>query len=168
MFKQVILPILAVVAFIIVVGVLIQKSSSLGLSRLFMPQPTSVPEKTVTINTAKISVQIADTKEKRVKGLSGVNSLPEDGGMLFVFESKGVTTLFWMKDMLIPLDIIWIGDGKVIKIDKNVPIPPTGYRDANIKTYSPGQPIDYVLEVNAGFSDKNKIKVGDTVDLSRI
>src|SRR4030043_1032375 len=165
MFKQIILPILAVVAFIIVVGVLIQKSSSLGLSRLFMPQPTSSPEKTVTINTAKISVQIADTKEKRVKGLSGVSSLPEDSGMLFVFESKGVSPLFWMKDMLIPLAIIWIGDGKVIKIDKNVPIPPTGYQDANIKTYSAGQPIDYVLEVNAGFSDKNMIKGGERGDL---
>jgi uncharacterized membrane protein (UPF0127 family) len=73
-----------------------------------------------------------------------------------------------MKDMLIPLDFIWVANGKIVKIDKNVPAPAPNTPDGNLKTYSPGTPIDYVLEVNAGFSDKNNIKVGDSVNLSGI
>ena len=168
MFKQIILPILGVLIFIVVVGIFVRKSSSLGLSNLFIPRPTATAEKTVTIDATKINVQIADTSQERVRGLSGVASLKEDSGMLFVFDTKGVTTQFWMKGMLIPLDIIWIGSGKIVQIDKNVPIPPPDTADNNIKTYSAGAPIDYVLEVNAGFSDKNGINVGDSVDLSGI
>jgi hypothetical protein len=168
MFKQVILPILVVTAFIVIVGIFMRKPSFLGLSGLFTPQPSAPPEKTISIGTKKISVQIADTAEKRAKGLSGVTSLKADSGMLFVFEAKGVTPFFWMKDMLISLDFVWVGNGKVVKIDKNVPIPAPGTPDSGLKTYSAGQPIDYVLEVNAGFSDANGVKVGTAIDLSGI
>jgi uncharacterized membrane protein (UPF0127 family) len=167
MFKQIILPILAVVVFIIVVGILVQKSSFLGSSGLNIVGPTTPPTKTVSIGPTKIQVQIADTTDKRTKGLSGTSSLKADEGMLFIFEGK-INPVFWMKDMLIPLDIIWIGDGKIVRIDKNVPIPTLGTPDAGLKTYSAGAPIDYVLEVNAGFSDANSIKVGSSVDLSGI
>lgn len=162
MFKQIILPILGVIVFIIVVGIFVQKSSSLSL---LSPQPTSIPTKTITVGSTKVDAQIAGTADRRAKGLSGVTSLKENGGMLFVFDTKSVIPAFWMKDMLIPLDIIWIGSGRVVRIDKNVPVPTPGTADNSLRTYSPGQPIDYVLEVGAGFSDKNKIKVGDTIIL---
>ncbi len=168
MFKKVVLPILGVIAFLVVVGVFTQKSFPLGFSGLSMPQPTASSEKTITIGTKKISVQIADTEAKRAQGLSGVSSLKADSGMLFIFDTKGVSPLFWMKDMLIPLDMIWIGNGKIVRIDKNIPFPTPGTSDNSLKTYSAGGPIDYVLEVNAGFSDQNKIKAGDNVDLSGI
>jgi uncharacterized membrane protein (UPF0127 family) len=167
MFKQIILPILAVVVFIIVVGILVQKSSFLGNSGLSIVGPTSPPVKTISVGLTKIQVQIADTTDKRTKGLSGTSSLKSNEGMLFIFEGK-TNPVFWMKDMLIPLDIVWIGDGKIVRIDKNVPIPSPNTTDDKLKTYSAGAPINYVLEVNAGFSDQNKIKVGDTVDLSGI
>ena len=168
MFKQIILPILAVIVFIIIVGIFAQKSSFLGLTGLNMAGPTPPPEKTISINEKKINVQIADTPEKRTKGLSGVSSLKADSGMLFVFDAKGTTPVFWMKDMLIPLDFIWIAGGKIVRIDKNIPIPAPNTPDDKLKTYSAGDPIDYILEVNAGFSDQNKIKVGDSVDLTGI
>ncbi|KKT32634.1 MAG: hypothetical protein UW20_C0011G0004 [Candidatus Woesebacteria bacterium GW2011_GWB1_44_11] len=168
MFKHIILPILGVLVFIVVVGLLVRKSGSPGLANIFIPKPTGGPVKTITVSAAKIDVQIADTAEKRVAGLSGVTSLKENEGMLFVFDAKGVTPLFWMKGMLIPLDLIWIGDGKIVKIDKNIPIPPPGTPDVNLQTYSPGAPVDYVLEVNAGFSDRNSVNVEDDVDLSGI
>ena len=167
MFKQVIFPILAVVVFIIVVGILVQKSSSFGVNGLNIAGPTTAPTKTVSIGLIKIQVQIADTTDKRTKGLSGTSSLKANEGMLFIFEGE-TNPVFWMKDMLIPLDIIWIGDGKIVRIDKNVPIPAPNTTENKLKTYSAGAPIDYVLEVNAGFSDQNKIKVGDSLDLSSI
>ena len=148
MIKQVLLPILGTVAFIIAVGLFVQKSKP-------ATTPTSSP--IVTIGEKTIKVTVAKTKEERSKGLSGTTSLEENNGMLFVFDPEASPT-FWMKDMLISIDIIWISDGKVVKIDKNVQI--------DSKTYNPGQPIDYVLEVNAGFSDKNNIKVGDPATIT--
>lgn len=167
MFKQVILPILAVIAFIIIVGIFSRKSS-LGLPGVGTPVPSAIPQKTLIIDGITIHVEIADTAAKRAQGLSGVSTLGEDNGMLFVFDTGDVTPTFWMKDMLIPLDMIWISHGKIAHIDKNVPKPAANTPDNQLKTYSAGTPIDYVLEVNAGFSDKNKVKVGDLVNLSGI
>lgn len=157
MIKQLILPFLGVIAFIVLVGLLLQHSSTLA--------PT---QRTVTIGSKVINVEVASTEATREQGLSGRSSLPAGSGMLFVFESKNVNPIFWMKGMLIPLDFIWISGGKVIRIDKNVPAPSPNTSDSNLKLYSAGQPIDYVLEVNAGFSQLNSIKVGDSVTLSGI
>jgi uncharacterized membrane protein (UPF0127 family) len=167
MFKQIILPILGVVAFIVIVGIFVQKSSSISFRGFGTPQPTTIPSKTISIESKKIQVQIADTKDKRTNGLSGVKSLGADSGMFFVFDTKS-SPVFWMKDMFIPIDIIWIANEKIVRIDKNVSIPDSETPDVKLKTYSTGAPVDYVLEVNAGFSDANSIKVGSTVDLSGI
>jgi len=167
-FKQVLLPILAVVIFILAVGIFVQRSSLFNLPIAPTPQSTALPEKTITVGSKTIQAQIANTEDERIKGLSGIKALDINKGMLFVFETKGVTPLFWMKDMLIPLDFIWIGNGKIVRIDKNIPAPAPNTPDGGLKAYSAGAPIDYVLEVNAGFSDFNKIKVGDSVNLSGI
>lgn len=159
MFKQLLLPLAGVAAFIVIVGLMTQGKLNFGSA---VPSPT--PKPVVSVAGVKITVEIADTDEKRSKGLSGRDSLHENEGMLFVFGTEGgysnkdTTPSFWMKAMLIPLDIIWINDGKVVKIDKNVAIKPED------KRYTPGQPIDYVLEVTAGFSDKNILKVGDAAE----
>jgi uncharacterized membrane protein (UPF0127 family) len=165
MFKQIILPILGVAAFIAIVGYFSQNSSGLNILSPFMAQPTPAIQKTVTIGGTTIQTSVADTNDTRTKGLSGTTLLAQNSGMLFVFDTKQVTPLFWMKDMLIPLDIIWIGNGKVVKIDENVPTPPPNTPDNKLKTYSTNVPIDYVLEVNAGFSDRNNITVGDAVTI---
>jgi len=174
MFKQVFLPIILVAAFIAIVGYFTQNPSRLNFLSSFGGQSTSATQKTVTIDGKVIAVSIADTNSTRTKGLSGTKSLDQNSGMLFIFDTGGdastkqVTPLFWMKDMLIPLDIIWISGGKIVHIDKSVPIPAAGTADTSLQTYSAGAPVDYVLEVNAGFCDQNNIKVGDNVNLSGI
>jgi uncharacterized membrane protein (UPF0127 family) len=157
MIKQLLLPFLAVVAFIVIVGVLLQKSSTLN--------PT---QKIVTIDGKAITVEVANTEAEREQGLSGRTSLAADSGMLFIFDTKGVNPTFWMKDMLIPLDFIWISNNKIVKIDKNVPNPSPNTSASGLTLYTVGQPIDYVLEVNAGFSQNNSIKVGDSVTFTGI
>jgi hypothetical protein len=120
------------------------------------------------MNNTEISVRLARTQPEREKGLSGISSLEAKSGMLFIFENKEISPVFWMKDTLIPLDIIWIADGKIVRIDKNVPVPSADTPTNKIPTYTAGRPVDYVLEVNAGFSESNSIKTGDSVSISGI
>lgn len=119
----------------------------------------------VVINNHKFKVEIADTPQKLAKGLSDRASLGEDWGMLFVIEPPSIRT-FWMKDMLIPLDLIWIKDLKIIYISKNAPIPLKNTPDYNLTLYTPGAPVDFVLEINAGLSDKYSFIPGNEVDIN--
>lgn len=174
MFKQIILPFAAVAGFIVLVGLMSKGTFNITPplptnpinSNSPSPEPSMSPTtKSLTIKNKVLSVEIADTDELRAKGLSGRTSLDEDKGMLFLFNTKKVTPGFWMKDMLMPIDIIWITDGKVSKIDANVQPPKAGVSENRLPVYTPSAPIDYVLEVKAGFSQKFSVKVGDSVTL---
>ena len=66
---------------------------------------------------------------------------------------------FWMKDLNFPLDLVWIYDGKIIGIEKN--LPPAGSKPT-VSYASPG-PVNLVLEVNGGWVEANTIKVGDVI-----
>ncbi len=105
-----------------------------------------------------LKVDLALTSEAQEQGLSGRKELKEDEGMLFVFDYMGQYS-FWMKNMNFPIDIIWISDDfKVVYIKKNAT--PESYPE----TFLPDQNTKYVLEVSAGFSEKNNLKVGDKVE----
>jgi hypothetical protein len=113
--------------------------------------------KSLLIGNREINVILVQTPEERQMGLSGRTNLPANTGMLFVFETPG-TYGFWMKDMLFSIDMVWISaDKRIIHIEKSVS------PDTFPKAFSPKDPALYVLEVKAGFSDKNNIKVGDTI-----
>lgn len=127
--------------------------------------PTAIPLKTMKVGNTQISVILADNDATRSKGLGGITNLPANEGMLFVFNSKQIMPSFWMKDMQIPLDFIWISNNKVSEITANVPPPAKNAPDNSLSIYKPNEPIDLVLEVNAGFTIKNSIKIGDTVTL---
>ncbi|MDP2788902.1 MAG: DUF192 domain-containing protein [bacterium] len=108
----------------------------------------------------KIKVELAQMSETRAQGLSGRVSIPEDEGMLFIFENSA-QHLFWMKDMKFALDIIWINeDGVVVYIKKS--LTSATYPEV----FKPGKNAKYVLEVNAGFSEKNNLKEGDSVNFT--
>ena len=126
------------------------------------PQPT-LPKKKVTIGSTVITAEIADDDKERENGLSWRRSLGDDEGMLFVYpfeENAGI----WMYGMLFNLDVIWFRGVEVIYIHEDVPAPSNPY-NTNIPTYSPGEPINYFLEVNSGFVKKNEIKVGDKIKI---
>lgn len=158
MFKQLFLPLIAVAAFILLVGIFVKNPEKLGIKPV--SSPTSGQNQKLTIEGKTVDLLIADTNESRAKGLGGVTQLGESEGMLFVFDTKDVTPIFWMKDMLIDLDIIWINNNKVIQIDKNIKAPKEGTLDSELLKYVPASKVDYVLEVNAGFADKNGVKIG--------
>lgn len=125
------------------------------------PGPAPIFESSILVGSTRVEVEIADSPHAMKLGLGGRDSLPANRGMLFVYSQK-TPAVFWMKGMRFPLDIIWIADGKVVQIDEKVPAEP-GVAEENLKTYVSGEPVDMVLEVNAGFSDENNIKIGDSV-----
>ena len=144
------------------------KVNKSGLSKTSVIQTLSIEKKPkVTIGDKDIFVDIAQTDQEKSRGLSEKKSLAENEGMLFIFQVKS-TPSFWMKEMLIPIDIIWIADNKVLDIHKNIPAPKTETPISNLPLYTPQKPINFVLEVNAGFVDKNGIDIGDNVIFSNI
>lgn len=101
-------------------------------------------------------VEVASTQEERSQGLMFRPSLPPFSGMLFLFPEEA-SVGFWMKNTLIPLDMIFISrDGRVMQIAKN-----TEPQSERI-IHSLG-PIQSVLEINGGLSDQLTISPGDTV-----
>jgi hypothetical protein len=114
---------------------------------------------TVKIGDVSLSVELARTAEEKVKGLSGRNALPENQGMLFVFDKPDFYS-FWMKDMHFPIDIIWLNvEGRVIDLTLNAS------PDSFPKIFQPQIPAHYVLEVNAGSVQKYRVQLKDEITL---
>ena len=162
--KKLFIFLLLAIAFIVIIGIITRKLQSNKGALNFSNQAQNSKE--VIIGDNKITVEIADTENTRFKGLSGKDKIDENTGMLFVFDGSAAIRTFWMKDMKFPLDFIWINDNKIIQIDKGIQIPQANTPDANLPTYTSKEPVNYVLEVNAGYTDKNNIKVGDSVQIN--
>lgn len=114
----------------------------------------------VIIGNTVTEVEVAETPMAQERGLSGRKDLGENRGMLFVFPQKNYYS-FWMKEMRFPIDIIWIQDDRIVDLASDVPIVASEF----LKTYKPKEPVNFVLEVNAGFSLSRGIKVGDGVEI---
>ena len=100
--------------------------------------------KEVCIKEKCFSVKIADTPEERATGLMFVNEMKENEGMLFIFDSEKKYS-FWMKNTLIPLDIIWISkEMKIVDIQRGNP--------GNETSLIPKDKALYVLEINPSYN----------------
>lgn len=109
-------------------------------------------------NGASFSVEFARTPDEWAKGLMFRESLPEHQGMLFVFDEEKPRR-FWMKNTLIPLDMIFLDANKtVVFIHENA----EPCEQDPCKLY-PSPPAQYVLEVNGGSAEKNGIVVGSVL-----
>lgn len=119
---------------------------------------------TLMIGKASLNIEIADNPQSQALGLGYRTSLPINNGMLFVYDQPGHYT-FWMKETLIPLDIIWINNGQVVDITSNIPV------DSNPSEpkgrYSPQTLATWVLETNANWATQNHIQIGDAVVLNK-
>ena len=109
-------------------------------------------EKTeIKIGKKKYNVKLAKTEEQRERGLMDIKEMPDNEGMLFIFDEPQ-TVGFWMKDTYIPLDIIFIDDdSEVISIYKGEPLDESIAEEDNVK---------YVLELN----QDSGVKEGDELD----
>ncbi len=105
-----------------------------------------------------IQAEIADTTEKRTRGLMYRKSLPNDQGMLFVFPSSQPLS-FWMKNTYIPLSIGFFNSKKEL-LEVQEMQPESILLKEPRRTYKSHLPAKYALEMNKGWFSKNKIKPG--------
>ena len=117
--------------------------------------------KTVKLSGMTIKAEIADTPLKQTVGLMSKKTLPLNGGMLFIFNEEKHHGI-WMRNMSFPIDIVWINKNLEI-VDIVESAQPCRI---NCPIYLPDEKASYVLEVNAGFSKKNQLQIGDMISIS--
>jgi uncharacterized protein len=132
------------------------------LFSLFLNSCSSKENNSVMISNSEgskeVKVEIADSLEERALGLMFREFLDDDEGMLFIFEDEDYLS-FWMKNTLIPLDMIFISeDFEIVDIKQAVPC-----REDPCISYKTLEPAKYVLEVNGNFTIKNNIKIGNKI-----
>jgi len=124
--------------------------------------PAEPAAPTAEFGGVSLRIEYATTTAARERGLGGRTNIPNDYGMLFVFTNDDIYG-FWMKDMLVPIDIFWLNsDGHVVSIMK----------DIAISTYPnvlyPSASARYVLETAAGFAKANNIAIGTSLLLKNL
>ena len=108
----------------------------------------------------EISAQVVQSEEERKRGLMFRENLDENEGMLFVFAEEDFHS-FWMKNMVIPLDFIWLDrEKRIVHIEKNVP----PCKQEPCPTYTSKVPAMFFLELKAGSVEKRKLKKLDRLD----
>lgn len=126
---------------------------------LLYPVKTAVSNPRLCVKNTCFNVTIAGTPAERERGLMFVTKMKPDAGMFFIFEQNGIYP-FWMKNTLLPLDIIWIDENGEISFIKHSAQPCFEY---SCPVISPATEARYVLEVNAGAAERLQLQTGDAV-----
>ncbi len=108
-----------------------------------------------------VLLEVARTPAQQDIGLMFRTDLPADRGMLFPMDPPRVAS-FWMKDTLIPLDIVFLRNGVVTKVDANVPVCTAD----PCESYSSGTPVDQVIELSAGRAAELGIAPGQALEVN--
>jgi uncharacterized membrane protein (UPF0127 family) len=119
------------------------------------------PTTVVTITSASgpahdFLLQVADTEAQRQRGLMFREELPVDGGMIFIYERPHVAAM-WMKNTLIPLDMVFVDvQGTIVHIAAHT-------TPHSLTPVTAGVAVKAVIELNGGSCDRLGIRVGDRV-----
>ncbi|TAK76310.1 MAG: DUF192 domain-containing protein [Aquabacterium sp.] len=115
-------------------------------------QPQNLPVVKLGAGMYVIQAQVASTAQQREIGLMYRDSMPQNEGMLFVFEQAS-TQCFWMKNTLLPLSIAFVAeDGSIVNVDEMQP--------QTLNEHCSAKPVAYVLEMNKGWFAKHGLKAG--------
>jgi uncharacterized membrane protein (UPF0127 family) len=148
---------MAIVVGVLVLGFVFYQNGEINLSAIL----SGIKYKTITIEKLALSVRVAKTPTEQAASLNGINSIRDNEGMLFVFEEDGIYSMS-TKDMLFPVDIMWLDRNGVI-VDSYANVSP-GRRDP----IKPSTRARYVLMINAGLMERNDILMRSSADLSGV
>ena len=124
--------------------------------RLYLKTSNNLDTISININGQEYKLEIAKTITQKATGLSNRSSLCKNCGMIFVYQIESYYP-FWMKDTLIPLDIIWLDkNGQVVDIKTGQPMDLTPLKNQ--------KPAQYIIELNAG----SGLKIGDSIAIPQL
>jgi uncharacterized membrane protein (UPF0127 family) len=142
---------------------------------LFSPQPTTTPEAhpfkeyqqvQAEIGNKTYKLWVANDFRKRYRGLSNLDKMEKDNGMLFFLPEAAIHE-FCMVEMKFPLDFIWLRGNKVVGLIENAsPLAKNRTKLKPTEVLRINKHSDRVIELNAGEIRKNKIKIGDPVNFN--
>lgn len=118
----------------------------------------------VTINGHHFDLELALDAATRTQGLSGRESIPIDGGMLFVFPDVQLRE-FWMIECLVPIDVIFLGPGGRVLAMHRMKVEPSDTPRDDLKRYSSRYPAQFALEFAGGTLDQLGLREGQKIDL---
>lgn len=119
---------------------------------------TFQPKTEVIIGTQPYRLAVADDDISRQKGLSGVTELGKNEGLLMVFDTDEKHGI-WMKDMLIPIDILWLDSNKKVIYIVQDAQPEL----STSEVFAPNKPARYVIELASGSAKQHSVRVGHEI-----
>jgi uncharacterized membrane protein (UPF0127 family) len=159
------------VLFAVIVLCLVWTPGALAQSGRVPPWRATLPappaEARITVGQTPLTVQLAVTPAQQTLGLGYRNGLAQGAGMLFVFDVPQIQT-FWMKGMRFCLDIVWVSSTQVVGAAESVCPDPPGIADADRPVQTSPAPVQYVLELPAGWLKQHGYGAGTPVDLSAL
>lgn len=135
-------------------------SSSNTITVINEAQNLPISAKATMSNNEIIELEVAKTPEQQQIGLMFRESLPTNRGMLFSFSPPQITR-FWMKNVTIPLDIIFMKEGSIVYIEHNTP--PCTIDPCPV--YGTNSPVDTVIELKNGKAKELNLKIGDKIKI---
>lgn len=145
--------------FLLIIAVIVLIYIFFSLAGIVLSPSQQPLIKEICFKDKCFQVELAQTQAQRDRGLMSRKFLDKDKGMLFIFEKEGVYS-FWMKDTLIPLDIIWINSNKEVVFIKENAEP---CKSLICPQIIPARLAEYVLELNAGSVKEIGLRVGDVL-----
>ena len=139
------------------------QKSNVAANTTPLPTPVSIPQAVLSDGFA-IDLELALTAEEISNGLMFRPSLPENRGMLFLFDEPRLPS-FWMKNVLIPLDLVFL-DGTGTVVDVIAGVQPCAADPC--PNYPPSSPAQAVLEINAGNAAAHDIESGTVIQFERV
>lgn len=123
------------------------------------------PKAEIFFGGQNLKVLVAKTQAQKFEGCSNKDDLGKYDGMIFVFQERSQHPMV-MRDMRFSLDIVWLDNYVVVDMAKNLPTEP-GKSELELIPYIARTKNDMVLELPAGFLDKNEVKIGDKLVVIR-
>jgi len=130
--------------------------------------PADISVEEVYLADRLFELELALTPDQRAQGLMGREFMADDEGMLFVFPDEQpypAEVSFWMKDCLMPIDVIFIGREGVISAIHEMQPPDPGTPDEDLPVYSSNGPVQFAIELRGGLASELGLKVGDLIEL---
>ena len=151
--------------------VLLVAAGAIGQDAKEADAEKKIPKEEVVIGQETFKLEVAANEKSRARGLMDRRKIDDDGGMIFIYKRAELRS-FWMKNCLVDIDLLYLdGRGRIVSMHKLKKERLRGENESivdyerRLKRYPSGRPAQFIIELKAGWIDRLKPKVGETIEL---